>query len=82
MYEATQRKPLKAVLPACNCIAMELGLSSEKAIEGIRTILNSNELQNAFSDFDLPQVSFKLKFFLFLMKKRCSKLIYWLKKYS
>ena len=81
-YDFSSQLKLHQIYYACNCIAMELGLSSEKAIEGIRTILNSNELQNAFSDFDLPQVSFKLKFFLFLMKKRCSKLIYWLKKYS
>lgn len=79
-YDFDRQLKLHMVYYACNCIGQELGLSSNEAKDGIKKILQSMQLRDAFSDFTIPNVHFKLKMQLYLMKWKQTGLLYLLKK--
>lgn len=79
-YDFDRQLKLHMVYYACNCIGQELGLPSNEAKDGIKKILQSMQLRDAFSDFTIPNVHFKLKMQLYLMKWKQAGLLYLLKK--
>lgn len=79
-YDFGRQLKLHLIYYACNCVGQELSLPLNEAKEGIGIILKSQQLQDAFSDFSIPDVNFKLKMQLCLMKWKQTELLYWLKK--
>jgi len=79
-YDFSRQLKLHMVYYACNCIGQALALTRKEAIAIIRKIVVSQELEAAFEDFAMPDVPWKLKLQLFLMKKRLAALLYYLKK--
>lgn len=79
-YDFDRQLKLHMVYYACNCIGQELGLPSNEAKDGIKKILQSMQLRDAFSDFSIPNVPLKLKVQLYLMKWKQAGLLYLLKK--
>ena len=80
-YDFDRQLKLHMIYYACNCIGQELGLLSfNEAKDGIKKILQSMQLKDAFTDFTIPNVHFKLKMQLYLMKWKLAGLLYLLKK--
>lgn len=78
-YDFHRQLKLHLMYYACNCTNQEISLPKEHAINGIRDILNSPQLKDAFSGFKMPNVSVKLKLQLYLIKYRKSRLLYYIK---
>lgn len=79
-YDFSRQLKLHMIYYACNCISQEINRSKKEAVKGIKNILNSPQLTQAFRDFKLPDVPFKLKVQLQLMKRRQATLLYLMKK--
>lgn len=78
-YDFQRQLKLHLLFYTCNCTNQEISLPKKQAINGIREILNSPQLKDAFSGFKMPNVNFKLKIQLYLIKYRKSRLLYYLK---
>lgn len=74
-FDFTRQLKLHMIYYACNCLGQAASLEKENALEDIRAILHSQELITAFQDFPMPQVSWKLKLQLSMMKYKQA---YWL----
>lgn len=61
---------------ACNCLGMASKLSEEDALYEMNMILNSQELKTAFKSLHLSDISIKLRFQLYLMKHKKTKVLY------
>ncbi|MBE6127682.1 MAG: glycosyltransferase [Erysipelotrichaceae bacterium] len=79
-YDFSRQLKLHLIYYACNCISQELTKARKEAIEGIKSILVSPQLTEAFKDLKIPDVPFKLKVQLQLMKRKQATLLYLLKK--
>ncbi len=79
-YDFSRQLKLHMVYYACNCISQQMTRPKAEALSGIREILNSKQLKDAFNDFRLPDVPFKLKAQLLMMKYRQTYLLYQMKK--
>lgn len=77
-YDFSRQLKLHMIYYACNCIGQVCTQPKEKAIQEIRGILRSGELTDAFRDFALPDVHWKLKVQILLMKFRHSRILYYL----
>jgi len=75
-YDFSRQLKLHIIYYACNCINTAITLSKQEAMEEIRHICKSSELELAFNDFLLPAVSFKLKLQLLMIKHHYSYLLY------
>ena len=75
-FDFSRQLKLHMIYYACNCIGQALSLPKADAIADIQKILHSRELAEAFSDFSLPDVSWKLKIQLCLMKAKKSNILY------
>ncbi len=69
-YDFTRQLKLHMMYYACNCIGQACTQPKDKAMQDIWAILRSEELTGAFRDFALPDVHWKLKVQLLLMKWR------------
>lgn len=79
-YDFSRQLQLHMIYYACNCIGQEVNRPKKEAVKGIKNILNSPQLTHAFRDFKLPDVPFKLKVQLQLMKRKQAALLYLMKK--
>ena len=79
-YDFERQLKLHMIYYACNCIGQEIGQSSGNAKTMIRKILNSKQLKEAFCEFSMPKVNYKLKLQLYLMRWRQTELLFLLKK--
>lgn len=79
-YDFGRQLKLHMIYYACNCIGQEVGQPEDQAINKIREILHSKQLQDAFVDFTMPKVNFKLRVQLYLMKWKEVNLLYQLKR--
>lgn len=79
-YDFSRQLKLHMIYYACNCIGQEVGHSSDKAKSVIRDILNSKQLKEAFCQFSIPKVNYKLKLQLYLMKWRQAEILFLLKR--
>lgn len=75
-YDFTRQLKLHMIYYACNCIGQACTQPKEKALSEIRAILRSAELTESFRDFPLPDVYWKLKVQLYLMKRKAERLLY------
>ena len=75
-YDFTRQLKLHMIYYACNCIGQACTQSKKKALSEIRKILQSAELIEAFRNFPLPDVNWKLKVQLHLMKRKAGYLLY------
>ena len=75
-YDFSRQLKLHMIYYACNCMGQALMLPQKEAVEAIRKILNAAELKTAFLNFTLPNVPWKLKLQLLLMKFRCARILY------
>lgn len=80
-YDFSRQLKLNMIYYACNCIGQEIPRPPQEARKRIGDILNSSQLRAAFQDFTMPDVPFKLKMQLYLMKMRQTSLLYLLKKH-
>lgn len=80
-YDFSRQIKLHMIYYACNSIGQELTRTREEAIDGIRKILASPQLTEAFKNFKIPNVSLKLRVQLLLMKRKQASLLYLLKKH-
>ena len=80
-YDFSRQMKLHIIYYACNCIGQEIPRAPQEARKRISDILNSSQLRAAFQDFTMPDVPFKLKMQLYLMKMRQTSLLYLLKKH-
>ena len=78
-YDFSRQLKLHLMYYASNCINQEATLPKKQAIEGIKEILNSSNLKEAFWNFRMPKVNYKLKIQLYLMKLRKSRLLYFMR---
>lgn len=78
-YDFSRQLKLHMIFYACNCIGQSCALPKEKALESIREILRSEELSEAFRNFPMPDVNWKLKIQLSLMKRKALHLLYAMK---
>ena len=78
-YDFSRQLKLHLMYYASNCINQEATLPKNQAIKGIKEILNSSNLKEAFWDFRMPKVNYKLKIQLYLMKLRKSRLLYFMR---
>ena len=79
-YDFHRQLKLHLMFYACNCTNQEALLPRKQAITGIRDILDSRQLMDAFSGFKMPNVNFKLKLQLYLIKYRKSRLLFYIKR--
>ncbi len=79
-YDFSRQLKLHMIYYACNCIGQALRLPKKQSIFEIKEILFSEKLTNAFKDFDLPNIPFKLKLQILLMKHKQVQLLYFFKK--
>ena len=75
-FDFSRQLKLHIIYYACNCIGQSVFLPRADALKAIKEILNSKEMREAFSDFKMPNVSWKLKIQLYLMKYRLSYSLY------
>lgn len=75
-YDFSRQLKLHMIYYACNCIGQAMALPKKEAVSDIRKILNSPELTETFRDFTLPEVPWRLKIQLWLMKRKFSTIIY------
>ena len=67
---------LHMIYYACNCIGQAVSQPREIAMPEIRRVLRSQELKAAFDDFRMPDVHWKLKMQLYMMKYGLTEWIY------
>ncbi|MDD7740978.1 MAG: glycosyltransferase family 2 protein [Fusicatenibacter sp.] len=79
-YDFSRQLKLHMIYYACNSIGQEFCLPEKEAKKAIRQILESEQLKDAFSHCSMPNVSWKLKIQLYLMRWRQTGLLYRLKK--
>lgn len=70
-YDFCQELKWHMIYYACVCLSQTRALSEAEARKEMRQILNSNQLEDAFTGVDLSGVNAKLKGQLFLMKHKC-----------
>lgn len=75
-YDFSRQLKLHMIYYACNCAVQAVSQPKEVAVSAIKNLLNAPDLQQAFQDFPMPKVSWKLKAQLYLMKHRCTELLY------
>ena len=76
-YDFSRQLKLHVLYYACNCINQACALEKEKALKEIKEILHSKELCEVFKGFKFPEVSFKLKIQLALIKYKCAAILYY-----
>lgn len=79
-FDFSRQLKLHMIYYACNCIGQAVSLPRKEAVSDIRKILNDPELTAAFRNFPLPDVPWKLKVQLRLMKYRMAAQLYCVKK--
>lgn len=80
-YDFSRQLNLHMIYYACDCINQESTLDkSSDAIKGIKKILITNQLIDAFKGFSIPDVPTKLKIVLYLMKWRKHFLLFCIKR--
>lgn len=78
-YDFSRQLKLHMIYYACNCIGQACTMPKEKALSEIREILQSAELSDAFRDFPMPDVNWKLRVQLYLMKRKALHFLYAMK---
>lgn len=78
-YDFSRQLKLHMIYYACNCIGQACSQPRKAALVEIRSILHSQELTGAFRHFPLPQVPWKLKIQLLMMKHKLTKGLYLLR---
>lgn len=76
-YDFSRQLKLHVLYYACVCINQASTLDFKNGINEIKEIVCSKELQDTFQSFKLPDVSFKLKLQLYLIKYKFNKLLYY-----
>lgn len=79
-YDFGRQMKLHIIYYACCSIGQACSQPRKTAIAEIRNILHSQILTEAFRDFPMPQVNWKLKAQLWLLKTRCAYGLYLLRK--
>lgn len=67
-YDFSRQLKLHMIYYACNCINQACSQPKEVALADIRSILHTQQLTAAFKDFPLPNVPWKMKIQLLMMK--------------
>lgn len=80
-YDFSRQLKLHIIFYACNSIGQEIIRPRNEAIRGIRNVLNSQYLAEAFQGFSFPRVSIKLRIQLLLIQWKQATLLYIIKKY-
>ena len=75
-YDFSRQLKLHMIYYACNCIGQAARLEKKDALADIRRILGSQELREAFRDFAMPQVGWKLQLQLLMMKQKLALCLY------
>lgn len=75
-YDFSRQLKLHMIYYACNCIGQAATQPKKTALADIRKILNSGELGEAFREFTLPEVRWKLKVQLCLMKYKSGRALH------
>ena len=75
-YDFSRQLKLHMIYYACNCIGQACTQPQDKALPEIRAILLSAELTRAFRNFPIPDVNWKLKIQLYLMKLKAARALY------
>ena len=75
-YDFSEQLKIHMLYYACNCLGMASKLSEEDALYEMNMILNSQELKTAFKNLHLSDISIKLRFQLYLMKHKKTKVLY------
>ena len=75
-YDFSRQLKLHMIYYACNCIGQAASQPQKTALTELRRVLCSRELAEAFAGFAMPEVSWKLKVQLCLMKRRAVRLLY------
>lgn len=75
-YDFSRQLKLHIIYYACNCIGQAVSLPKGQALTEIRSILGSRELTAAMRGFRLPDVHWKLKLQLIMMRIRCATVLY------
>lgn len=75
-YDFSRQFKLHMIYYACNCIGQAARLEKKDALADIRRILGSQELREAFRDFAMPQVGWKLQLQLLMMKQKLALCLY------
>ncbi len=75
-YDFARQLKLHVIYYACNCVRQAGTRERGQAVEEIRNIITSPELTQTFSDLAMPDVPWKLKIQLLLMKHRLAFLLY------
>ena len=75
-YDFSEQLKIHMLYYACNCLGMASKLSEEDALYEMNMILNSQELKTAFKSLHLSDISIKLRFQLYLMKHKKTKVLY------
>ncbi len=75
-YDFSRQLKLHMIYYACNCIGQACSQPEEIALANIRSILHAQQLTSAFKDFSMPDVSWKLKIQILMMKYKLAKGLY------
>ncbi len=75
-YDFSRQLKLHMIYYACNCIGQACTQPKGEAMQEIRGILRSGELTDAFRDFHMPRVHWKLTVQLTLMKWRAGSVLW------
>jgi glycosyltransferase involved in cell wall biosynthesis len=75
-YDFSRQLKLHMIYYACTCIGQATRLKKKEALADIRRILGSQELREAFRDFATPQVGWKLRLQLLMMKYKLALCLY------
>ena len=75
-YDFSRQLKLHMIYYACNCINQACSQPKEVALADIRSILHTQQLTAAFQDFPLPNVPWKLKIQLLMMKYKLVRGLY------
>lgn len=75
-YDFSRQLKLHMIFYACTCTGQATRLKKKDALADIRRILGSQELREAFRDFAMPQVGWKLQLQLLMMKHKLALCLY------
>lgn len=75
-YDFSRQLKLHMIYYACNCIGQACTQPEKTALAEIRKILRAPELTAAFTAFLMPDVNWKLKLQLYLMKRKAARLLH------
>ncbi len=75
-YNFSRQLKLHMIYYACNCIKQACSQPKEIALADIRSILHTQQLTTTFRDFSIPNVSWKLKIQLLMMKYKLVRGLY------